>query len=141
MKKIHMAICGILVMCCMLTFLGCEIVEPEEPTTEERTYCGTVYDAAYTFDKPDGLRCRAYYCMMFNESDHTVIQVVHLTAGNGRTRTYEGTYEGDLKESVTVTIKGEATTYYCDGTHLVSEAGDDFSSISVVDGILKINRW
>ncbi len=103
MRKL-MIVCMLLMLC--FCFVRCEYNSQDDAIntddTAERTLLGVTYDVAYYNERKDGLRSRAYYSCLFNESDNLFLMQIHLTAGNGKTTNYYGTWEGSLDTEVVV---------------------------------------
>ncbi len=124
-----------------LTISGCNF---EVDDSEERTYKGTVYDVAYSADKKDGLRSRIYYRVLISESENKVIMCSHSTAGDGRTKISEGTYNGTLNEIIEVKFDGQENdvVYVFAGEQMKSEDGKSvFSKTDTKRAVYDIDLW
>ena len=146
MKKVLgmlFAFCFLFLVCCVIwgvTSSDSEATKVDD--TEKRTYNNTVYDVAYYTDKKDGMRARAYYYYLFCEAENKVLRCFHSTAGSGTTGFKEGTYEGTLGESVTITIYSETETFTFDGNTMHSIDGkESFTSTDVESAISRIKSW
>lgn len=144
MKKIFSAILIFFVAIFVLNLIGGNSNESNTNDIESRIYGDTFYDIAYSFSKPDGLRCRAYYYLLFNESDNKVIKCIHLSAGSGKTTISRGTFEGTIGENIVVSIGSKSTVYsFTDSSKtLQSEDGKQVYSLTdVSSAISKLNLW
>ena len=125
MKNIFKIIISMMLIC--LSICGCNF---EVDDSEERTYKGTVYDVAYSADKKDGLRSKMYYRVLISESENKVIMCSHSTAGDGRTKIFEGRYDGILGEKIEVKFdaQDDIQVFIFEDDNMQSEDGSSFFS-------------
>ena len=120
------------------------IKDYKEDDSIDRTYRNTVYDVAYSTNKKDGLRARAYYRILFSESEHKVIECIHRTAGSGHTKILEGVFEGELGDKVVIKYNDSEneSCYVFDGQYMKTEYGKDtYSSKDVKSDIREVEMW
>ena len=138
-RKLFQIIISLILLC--ITVSGCNV---EVDDSEERTYKGTVYDVAYSANKKDGLRSKAYYRILISENEKKIIRCVHLTAGNGSTRITEGTYEGTLDEKIEVKFNSQDNiqVFVFEGNIMKTADGSSFySKTDIKSAVYDVSLW
>ena len=138
-KKLFQVLIAMMLVC--LTVSGCNF---EVDDSEERTYKGTVYDVAYSANKKDGLRSKLYYRVLISESENKVIVCSHSTAGDGRTKISEGTYEGDLTEKIEVKFdtRDDIQVFVFEDDMMRSEDGSSsYSKTDIKRAVYDVDLW
>ena len=123
-------------------------IEPIESIEAENKdigipYDGIIYDTALYSSQKDGLRSRAYYYYLFNNSDHIVLEYRHLTAGAGLSFLTKGTWEGSFEDKIIMAFPNDDSITKKELTFsklkITDNKGNDYSTQSVDYVINKIN--